>query len=340
MVNLPVSTFPIWELDVLIASMLLIALVHAAVNGWRQIVQVIISLLLALLVEQSSIWIGGTHCHREGILMVSPCSSLNSVLYYVPWIYACTWSANRLSNSDIFRPFVMGMLMLGFCCVYEMLGPTFGWWQYGLDLEKDGTYIIAPFSQVANFTGWPQITKRGFETTQLAATNLAERWHGMPVMAPLFHFALGFGYEGSSSIAKIFFKQKSVELHYIIVFLLCVPTALLWGGVTNFFVLFGISRTICVLIILGLSGCLSFYDATTSKAPTTRDILLFLIPLINHTYFIAVPYIHPETGGDDYPSVSQSLYLSMCVIANCSIIAHARACGLLGYSRPILPKSD
>jgi hypothetical protein len=63
--------------------------------SWRntgRIALVIACLVLALCTEQASIKLGGTHCHKEGIAMVSRCSSLNSVTYYVPWMYSCLLS--------------------------------------------------------------------------------------------------------------------------------------------------------------------------------------------------------------------------------------------------------
>jgi len=42
--------------------------------------------ILGLLVEQASLRFGGTHCHASGLIDVSDCSSLNSVLFYAPWV--------------------------------------------------------------------------------------------------------------------------------------------------------------------------------------------------------------------------------------------------------------
>jgi hypothetical protein len=39
---------------------------------------------MALMTEQLSIQLGHTHCHMDGMVMLSKCSSVNSVLTYLP----------------------------------------------------------------------------------------------------------------------------------------------------------------------------------------------------------------------------------------------------------------
>jgi hypothetical protein len=55
-------------------------------EGFRVIATVF---LMALMTEQLSVQLGHTHCHADGLVMLSKCSSLNSVLTYVPCTDTC-----------------------------------------------------------------------------------------------------------------------------------------------------------------------------------------------------------------------------------------------------------
>eukprot|EP00746_Dinoflagellata_sp_MGD_P056890 gnl/MRDRNA2_/MRDRNA2_245511_c0_seq1.p1 gnl/MRDRNA2_/MRDRNA2_245511_c0~~gnl/MRDRNA2_/MRDRNA2_245511_c0_seq1.p1 ORF type:complete len:418 (+),score=46.11 gnl/MRDRNA2_/MRDRNA2_245511_c0_seq1:69-1256(+) len=57
--------------------------------------------LLGFIGEQLAIRFGGTHCHATSpIANFSDCSSLNSVLWYGPWLYSAVTVAQRLCSSD------------------------------------------------------------------------------------------------------------------------------------------------------------------------------------------------------------------------------------------------
>ena len=76
------------ELDVLVLGMAVLTLCHAAL--YRRLPRFFALSALALTFEQASIRSAGTHCHAEAILMVSKCSSVNSVLYMVPAAYGAS----------------------------------------------------------------------------------------------------------------------------------------------------------------------------------------------------------------------------------------------------------
>lgn len=73
---------PMLELDILVGLMTLATVIHAATTRGGITLAVVV-LVLALMVEQASVWLGGTHCHKDASAMVTPCSSVNSVVYYV-----------------------------------------------------------------------------------------------------------------------------------------------------------------------------------------------------------------------------------------------------------------
>jgi hypothetical protein len=85
---------PIMEIDILVGVMNLLTLVHAARSGASTrgagstrsgsgLAVCLFAMVLAFGVEFASVWVGATHCHGESVAMVTPCSSFNSVLYYV-----------------------------------------------------------------------------------------------------------------------------------------------------------------------------------------------------------------------------------------------------------------
>lgn len=108
--------------------MTLVAIVHASAN--RRLGLLIAILIYAAVTEQASIRLGRTHCHRTDTgYMVSQCSSLNSVVYYVPWLYSCFVAGRRLCGNTWGAVWLIGAMHFGFCGPYEMQGPSFDWWK-------------------------------------------------------------------------------------------------------------------------------------------------------------------------------------------------------------------
>ena len=64
--------FDMVELDILVGVMLTFCLLHALGNG--KLSFFIAIGVLALVTEQASVRLGRTHCHKDAIVMVSPCS--------------------------------------------------------------------------------------------------------------------------------------------------------------------------------------------------------------------------------------------------------------------------
>ena len=67
-------------LDLLILAMCVLVLLHASRNNSYGLA--LTGLVVGASIETASIRLGGTHCHASGLLDLSECSSLNSVLYY------------------------------------------------------------------------------------------------------------------------------------------------------------------------------------------------------------------------------------------------------------------
>ena len=77
-------------LDIIILILIFCCIIHASHQKYIGIAffNIFCYGVLGYLIEQSSIQFGGTHCHASSkFFNISPCSSLNSVLFYVPWLY-------------------------------------------------------------------------------------------------------------------------------------------------------------------------------------------------------------------------------------------------------------
>ena len=208
--------FDIFELDALVFVMLSLTVIHAYRAG--KIGFCIVLGLLALVTEQASIRLGRTHCHAEGIVMVSHCSSGNSVLYYIPWMYACITSGENLVNqvggSKWLVPWVVGFLHFAFCGPYEMQGPSMKWWSY----PSLKTNLISQTDNGQWYLDQENVPK-GIEASEHVIGVLAERWRGMPIFAPVFHIALGFGF----TMAQAVTGKRTIPT-----FILALPIAWLW----------------------------------------------------------------------------------------------------------------
>ena len=121
------------KLDVVVTILTVSAILHAVRSSkpTEGILLCLSGFLLGLFVEQASLRFGGTHCHAEGLLNFSKCSSFNSVIYYLPWVYVSISSAKILCGkgvSILSFASVAGLLFSGLCAPYELQGPSEGWW--------------------------------------------------------------------------------------------------------------------------------------------------------------------------------------------------------------------
>ena len=79
------------QLDALYIALTALTLLHAVSKRglWAGSAVVALHFVHTALFEHTSLFLGGTHCHATSAIlpMVTPCSSINSVLFYVPWTY-------------------------------------------------------------------------------------------------------------------------------------------------------------------------------------------------------------------------------------------------------------
>lgn len=196
-----------------------------------------------------------------------------------------------------------------------MQGPSLNWWKYP---DADGFIAKGDYSDTWTLDSIPE----GLKTTNHVMAALNERWHGMPVMAPLFHSAVGFGLAAGMKICNDQFLPA---------LLLTNPIALLWDVPCRIVeAMIDFPRLYMVSILLTLTPLMG-YGITTKigKANTcdysksgSLDILLFVIPVINAAYFTSCFWRFPAY-------IPADLYIVAASVCALSVIGHAAAAGLL-----------
>lgn len=295
------------ELDALYIVLTLLCLLHAVAK--RGLVSgIAITAFLAVhtaAFEHISLFLGGTHCHASSasLPMVTPCSSINSVLFYVPWTYTSIEAARRLDLHPAALPFAVGLLQIGFGAVYEMQGPSNRFWKW-----PDDAGVIASSPLLKAWDGYPPFTaevqqKREvasivngvFRVSHHAGGALAERLFEFPLLAPYFHFAFGFGWATSLLVTgAVDSRAPPSMLRFLIagvlVLGLFLPPIWITRGLTEAAGLplihgVPISLALSTLPLL-LFGRKKLKKASTATKPSA-DALLFLISLGMHAFMVS-----------------------------------------------------
>lgn len=261
------STLPVGIvcLDVLIPLCAALALIHALKKGFRYVGLYLALAIAGILIEEASVnnGVAQTHCHADATIMVTKCSSLNSVLFYPAWMYVAFVSAQRMGLPWWAIPGGTALLQGLYGVPYEMQGPAFSWWRY---TDQD-----------------------------IAQGALTERIWGMPLMASYFHPAMGFG----SALAAAFtgyWKSPSV-LKWIGLLVLTPVCALFVDGPTRIFQILNVQQQTSVPCCLFLVFVAPVLIANNRKErPSDKDPLLFYIPLIWHAFFLSAKFFLPATG--------------------------------------------
>jgi hypothetical protein len=269
-------------LDILVLLLAAICVLHACKRRDSSfgLTLCFAAFLLGLLVEQASIRFGGTHCHAPSpISNISDCSSTNSVLYYLPWLYLGITSAPRLtpSSQPWAFPFIAAILFFGQCGVYEMQGPYMKWWKW-----PDQNNEILGFQSHGIL-----------KTTDHAAEALDERIFGFPVMALYFHVALGWGIAKAIQKAEYYWYRPFNSEVLIFAVILGPAISMIFDPIVRLCTLcLGASKTASVSCIIALVFIVPLlYLATQTQTQNQiqtkeRDWLLFSVSAINHTFFL------------------------------------------------------
>jgi len=303
------------ELDIVVGVMFCLTVLHGVIH--KQLALAMAAFLAGFLVETSSVRAGGTHCHSTGLLMFSHCSSVNSVVFLVPWVYSCLTSAKRLCGSSALMPVVCAGLFFGFCGVYELQGPSFGWWTWP---GRDGIHRRTVPTDIQLWQPHSPVSAGVLQAVPHTVQALQDRVFGVPMSAPFYHMAMGWGF----AICSQFISNR-----FMILALVSPALGMFWDPPARLLSLasgckFGEACPVLMVVYVVVMLAIGSKQTIAVHTPP-RDILLFLIPLINQLYFCSV--------GKRYPGViTPVLQALVWGIGFCSVIVHARACGLLGSS--------
>ena len=333
----------VFQLDVLFVSLAVLTLVHAVKTKgiWTGSAVVVFMGLHTALFEHISLFLGGTHCHATSPVLpkVTPCSSVNSLLFYIPWIYTSIEAATKLQLGSLAFPFAVGLLQFGFGTVYEMQGPINNFWHWP---EDSG--MIADSVLLQPFDGYPPldflkdaqeqkevatIIDGVFSVSRHAQQALEERLFGFPVLAPYFHFAYGFAWAMGLVLFGNIAAKKGCSLFSIVI-----------SGLqsTIFFVApieitrqlthaLGLPYLLGVPLSLGLSS-VPIYESLKHKKSAAEssssksgapDWLLFSISVLMHAFMVSFHLRAPTP-------TPQGLVVLVTVIATVHLTAQYYCC--------------
>lgn len=324
----------VFELDALYSVLTALTLAHAvSKRGFlRGTALVVIIFVQAAVFEHLSLWLGGTHCHAASPLMITPCSSLNSVLFYIPFSYVPVAAATRLNLHPLALPFLCGLLQLGFGSTYEIQGPINNFWHWP---TADGVIASAP--SLAAWHHYPPVLVEARATGEVTGVSaegvwtvsrhagmaLADRWHHFPVFAPWFHFAFGFGWMSGLMVTGPI--TENIPLwRFVVAGLLCTLFFLIPIEVVRVLLM----QTVNPYLAIPIASLLALVPVLVAPrgsnvATTSSDPLLFAIPLVMHLFFLTLPFRTAVTMPNDLTTI-------IVTITALSLAAHFRCCFLVG----------
>lgn len=306
------------ELDIVVAVMTLITLIHAVTYQHKTFFVLLV--LMAHVVEQSSIRLGGTHCHKPGVLNVGVCQSANSVWLYIPWFYSAFHAAMRMVRkgfSAVRGALLAGCFSFAFCGAYEMQGPILKWWQWP-DAEKITSYGVSLWQLEPDPQG------RGLLVSDHANAALLERVFEFPVTAPLYHVAMLIGLVQALQLTHLSLSLDQLKpANTLFAFFFIGPLALLWDLPVRFLEWGGVSKFVsapCIMLLVLLVPVFT-QPSQPRKRKSLRvesDFLLFSIPLINSTFLCSRFWMYPGI-------VPPDLYMMCVSLTVIALLAHFRA---------------
>ena len=297
------------QLDILFVTLTALTVLHAVSKRglWSGTAAVVYIFVHTAAFEHMSLFLGGTHCHASSpfLPMVTPCSSINSVLFYIPWTYTSLEAARRLNLPPAAFPFAVGLLQIGFGAVYEMQGPWNSFWRW-----PDETGVIAQSPLLKPWEGYPSLAflseakQRGevatiisgvFRVSQHADKALSERLYEFPVFAPFFHFAFGFGWAAGMVLTGSIGSETVPSLKRLVIagilatVIFLLPIQFVWCVCE----LMHVSLSVGIPIALFLSFILLLFIGKRKKStavPTLKpDLSLFVISATMHAFMVSFP---------------------------------------------------
>lgn len=319
---------PIIYIDVLVLVMCILTVIHANASPNRReaFLLLITGTALGVFTEMASILGGGTHCHASGLLNVIPtCSSVNSVMYYCPWVYTGITLSKKLSHCSKCTPWIAAMVFVSMCGVYELQGPGMGWWTWA---NEDG---VVKENFVGNWmTNWMTNRSQLISVPHVVEA-LEIRWYGVPVLAPYFHMAFGWGIAVAFGIWE---RIGSNSSPMIVPFVTLVGPAfgMLWDPVLRLLEFASgagqAARPAAATTIMLASVAYPIFFKGPGLAKGggkggkgEKDWVLFAICLCNSCFFATMCFLSSVHNGN--------LKLVIFAIAAMSVCIFARGCGIL-----------
>lgn len=330
------------SLDILVLIMSMLSTYHAFVH--KKLTLLLSCLTLGLFTEAASIRCGGTHCHNAGLVNLAYCSSLNSVVYYMPWIYCCVISATRLAGDTRWAlPWLCGALTFGMCGIYEMQGPNMRWWKWPVVPGHRAENWLVRIDE-AQLTGldhlfgsfWQLEPREGHIISDHASDALKERIFdlnlpierpGLPVMAPYFDMAFGWG------VGLMLYLFPG--LGEFLCVMLGASAALLWDLPVRLLRYYGDPHVTTVPILMCLAAGLPLLllpnGLSRPRLPKgqTKDWPLFLVQLANAAFF-SFNAVTAGVTADGQQIIPTKLAMLVLAVATAALTLHGFAAGIIG----------
>ena len=230
--------------------------------------------------------------------MLSQCSSLNAVGWYVPLLYSSALATERLQLHPLAKPFCCGLFCLSYNLGYELNGASHQWWFWA-----DGLQLFAPMWTL------PGGTAHILDMGERVSAALEERWMRMPLMAPAFSAALGFGLSFGASLADGVLKLRPKRSAGWLVGFVSKVLFFIIAGVVGVVAAAGGTAALLELPVRALAaldigkpiavGALPFAMAVpvlalpSARLAQKRDWLLFTIPFAQVTHGRQNPWTDP-----------------------------------------------
>jgi hypothetical protein len=257
--------------DCMMALLTGLVLLHIYLKTkWNGTMVSIIILCITVVAEQLSIQLGETHCHFEALVMVTKCSSLNSIIFYLPWMYSCYFIGQHINfPTKRGKLLFIGLIHPIFCTMYELTGANNQrWWSWGSKI--------------------PALNERYFE---------------VPIMAVAFHYFYGLCF------AATYDKVITMKINTLIQIGLCIiipPTAaclMLTSfalfvplGFTNFMMTFALLLGSFIVILYDWQNNTEI-NSKNIKNKQTKDYMLLSIPFLFFTFVLLLQLTALDLGG-------------------------------------------
>ena len=186
--------------------------------------------------------------------------------------------------------------------------------------RPDEEGVVKPGSALRQF-GDLELDTRGMVATLHAHESLQDRVFGMPIMAPYFHTAFGWGIAAAFQVVGF----DGTIFHHLLPVLLGPLLAMLWDPPIRILEnALGAERTVVAVGVMVTSYLAALIVGPALKINVSRDYLLMLAPAANTFFFLYQAII--GRGADIIPG---ELKLLVVVIAVLAVVSYGRATGLL-----------